>query len=101
MGKEFDEKLRSEKNSRGCELRVLGEISYNRKKRAIERFDLAGIGRAWGNKMDYIHREIRLDQYPWNYGIACELVTGDSPQDRIPPYNLLHYNSSGPYFGKD
>jgi hypothetical protein len=25
--------------------------------------------------------------------------TSDAPQDRIPPYNLLHYNSAGPYFG--
>ena len=43
--------------------------------------------------------EIRLDQYPWMYGIACELVTGDAPQDLIPPSNLLHYNPTGPYFG--
>ena len=100
LGKEFDAKLRSEPNSRGCELRVLGEVRYDRKKRAIERFDVAGVGRAWGNKMNYIHREVRLDQYPWTYGIAWELVTGDTPQDRIPPYNLLHYNSTGPYFEK-
>ena len=98
LGKEFDEKLRSEPNSRGCELRILGEVRYDRKKQAIERFDVAGIGRAWGNKMNYVHREIRLDQYPWMYGIAWELVTGETPQDRIPPYNLLHYNSTGPYF---
>jgi hypothetical protein len=100
MGKEFNEKLRGEKESRGCELRVLGHIVYNRQKSAIERLDLVGIGRAWGNKMGYVHREIRIDDYPWLYGIACELVTGDGPQDRIPPYNLLHYNSSGPYWGK-
>jgi hypothetical protein len=98
LGKEFDEKLRSEPNSRGCELRILGEVRYDRKKQALERFDVAGIGRAWGNKMNYVHREIRLDEYPWMYGIAWELVTGDTPQDRIPPYNLLHYSSTGPYF---
>ena len=99
LGKEFDEKLRSEPDSRGCELRVLGHVRYDRKKQAVERFDVAGVGRAWGNKMDYVHREVRLDQYPWTYGIAWELVTGAAPQDRIPPYNLLHYNSTGPYFG--
>jgi hypothetical protein len=99
LGKELYEKSRAEANSRGCELSVLGEVRYDRKKQAIVRFDVAGVGRAWGNKMDYIHREIRLDQYPWMYGIAWELVTGDTPQDRIPPYNLLHYNSTGPYFG--
>jgi hypothetical protein len=100
LGKELDEKLRSQPNSRGCELRVLGRVRYDRKKQAIRSFDVAGVGRAWGNKMDYIRREIRLDQYPWTYGIAWELVTGDTPQDRIPPYNLLHYNSTGGYFEK-
>ena len=98
MGKEFDEQLRAKPNSRGCELRILGTVHYDRKKQAITRFDVVGVGQAWGNKMDYIHREVRLDQYPWMYGIACELVTGDAPQDRIPPYNLLHYNPTGPYF---
>ncbi len=100
MGKEFDLKLRSQPNSRGCELRVLGTVHYDRKKRAITRFDLVGVGQAWGNKMDYVNREIRLDCYPWMYGIACELVTGDAPQDLIPPYNLLHYNGTGPYFDR-
>jgi hypothetical protein len=101
LGKELDPKLRREKNSRGCELRVLGEVRYDRVKQAIDRFDVAGVGLAWGNKMDYVHREVRLDDDPWLYGIAWELVTGDAPQDRIPPYNLLHYNSTGPYFGSD
>ena len=98
LGKEFDERLRSQPNSRGCALRVIGAVHYDRQKRVISRFDVAGVGRAWGNKMNYVRREVRLDQYPWLYGIACELVTGDAPQDRIPPYNLLHYNSTGPYF---
>jgi hypothetical protein len=101
LGKELDEALRGKPNSRGSELRIRGAVRYDRRKQAIERFDVAGVGRAWGNKMDYVRREIRLDQYPWLYGIACELVTGDAPQDRIPPYNLLHYNSTGPYFEKN
>jgi hypothetical protein len=98
LGKELDDSSREKPESRGCELRILGEISYDRHRQAIERFDLAGIGRAWGNKMDYVGREIRLDSHPWHYGIACELVTGDAPADLIPPYNLLHYNSTPPYF---
>lgn len=98
LGKEFDIKLRSEPKSRGCELRLLGTVHYDAKKQAITRFDVVGIGQAWGNRMNYVRREVRLDQYPWMYGIACELVTGDAPQDRIPPYNLLHYNPTGPYF---
>jgi hypothetical protein len=98
-GKEPDERLRSRPNSRGCELRVIGAVHYDRRKRVVSRFGVAGVGRAWGNKMNDVRREVRLDQYPWPYGTACELVTGDAPQDRIPPYNLLHYNSAGPYFG--
>jgi hypothetical protein len=98
LGRELDEKLRTKPNSRGCEVRVLGYVHYDKKKGALTRFDVVGVGNAWGNKMNYLSREIRLDQYPWLYGIACELVTGAAPQDRIPPYNLLHYNSTGPYF---
>jgi len=97
LGKEFDPKLRSQPHSRGCELQIIGRLSYDCKKQKIGCFDVAGVGRAWGNKMNYVQREVRLGQYPWFYGIACELVMGDTPQDRIPPYNLLH-NSTAPYF---
>jgi hypothetical protein len=95
MGKEYDPARRTEQ-SRGCEVRVLGTVSYDRKKQAITRFDVVGVGHGWGRRTN----EIRLDQYPWTYGIACELVTGDTPQDLIPPYNMLHYNPTGPYFGR-
>jgi hypothetical protein len=98
LGKELDLKLRTESRSRGSELRLRGTVHYDRKKNAITRCDVVGVGQAWGNQMNYVRREIRVDQYPWMYGIACELVTGDAPQDRIPPHNLLHYNSTGPYF---
>jgi len=98
LGRELEEELRKQPNSRGCEVRLLGFVTYDRSKAAIGRFDVLGIGEAWGNKMEYVHREVRLESYPWRYGIACELVTGDSPYDRIPPYNLLHYGSGLPYF---
>jgi len=94
LGREFDLKLLTESSSRGCELRLLGTVHYDRRKQAITRFDAVGVGHAWGRRTN----EIRLDKYPWMYGIACELVTGDAPQDLIPPYNLLHYNPTGPYF---
>ena len=96
LGKEFDIKLRTEPKSRGCELRLIGHVQYDRKKQSITRFDVVGVGHAWGRRTN----EIRLDQYPWMYGIAVELVTGDAPQDLIPPYNMLHYNPTGPYFGQ-
>ena len=69
-------------------------VRVDRKNQVITRFDAVGVGLAWGRRT----AEIRLDRYPWMYGIACELVTGDAPQDLIPPYNLLHYNPTGPYF---
>ena len=99
LGKELDKKARGKPNTRGCEIRALGHVTYNREKKAFERFDVVGIGKAWGTKRGD-NRAIRVQEYPWTYGIACELVTGNSPKDLIPPYNLLHYGSAGPYFGK-
>jgi len=89
LGKAFEEP-----KGRGSELRLVGVVHYDRKKQALTRFDAVGVGRAWGRRTN----EIRLDQYPWMYGIAVELVTGAAPQDLIPPYNMLHYNPTGPYF---
>jgi hypothetical protein len=94
LGRASDRKLRPEPKGRGCELRLLGTVRVDRQKQAITRFDAVGVGLAWGRRT----AEIRLDQEPWMYGIACELVTGGAPQDQIPPYNLLHYNPTGPYF---
>jgi hypothetical protein len=100
MGEPFAEQNRDKHHSRGCEIRLLGWVHYDAGTRKIDRFDVAGSGQAWGNKMEYTRREIRIDAYPWTYGIACELVTGTRAIDRIPPYNLLHYGSAGPYFKK-
>ena len=99
MGKPLDEKSKTESHSRGCEINLLGYLHFNRRTQQFEQFDLVGLGHAWGNKMNYTRRAHKEKEYPWTYGIACESVTGDSPIDRIPPYNLLHYNSVGKYFG--
>lgn len=100
MGVPFAEHDRTRSHSRGCELRVLGWLHYDTVAQKLDRCDVAGIGQAWGHKMEYTRREVRLDDYPWHYGIACELVTGTRAIDRIPPYNLLHYGSAGSYFEK-
>lgn len=100
MGKELSATNQAIPKSRGCAVRVSGKLVYDTDKTAFTRFDLVGIGKAWGNKMEYTRREIGIEDYPWMYGIACELVTGDSAIDRIPPYNLLHYGSAVPYFSK-
>ena len=93
MGRPDFEGSAREPHSRGCEARVIGRIIFDNRLRRIEAFDLAGVGEAWGNKMEYTRREIRLPGSRWMYGISCELVNGHSPYDRIPPYNMLHYGS--------
>ena len=100
LGKEFDEKGHKEKNSRGSDVRLLGYVAVDRARNAITRFDVVGLGHAWGNKMDYLHREIRLDTVPWIYGIAVELVETRRPIDVVPPYNMLHYGSGLKYFSE-
>ena len=101
MGKQIDSLSKAEPRTRGCELRIVGRIIYDPMAKKITAFDLAGIGEAWGNKMDYTRREIRIPDARWRYGLACELVTGDSPYDRIPPYNMLHYGGGMKYFVKE
>lgn len=98
MGVPFSDHQRDQPRSRGCHLRVLGKLEADARSGNITRFDVVGVGKAWGNKMEYTKREIRIEEYPWTYGIACELVTGKQPIDLIPPYNLLHYGSGLPYF---
>jgi hypothetical protein len=100
MGTALEGHQRDEPSSRGCTVRVLGKLAFDRRANAFTRFDLVGVGQAWGNKMEYTKREIHLDEYPWTYGIACELVTGRGPMDLIPPYNLIHYGSGLAYFPK-
>jgi len=100
LGREFEETPKAEKNTRGSELRVLGYVAVDRARKTITRFDVVGLGLAWGNKMEYLHREIRLDANPWMYGIAVELVEGRRPIDLVPPYNMLHYGSGLKYFGE-
>jgi hypothetical protein len=95
LGKVLDKKPGQPPTSAGSELRVLGYVDFDRGRQVIVRFDVVGAGRAWGHR-----GEVRLDENPWPYGIAWELVTTRNPVDCIPPYNLVHYNVTGPYFEK-
>jgi hypothetical protein len=45
-----------------------------------------------------VDREIRIREHPWWSGVAFELVSGSTPMDRIPPYNILHYGEAAKYF---
>ncbi|MDG2122825.1 MAG: hypothetical protein P8J87_03950, partial [Verrucomicrobiales bacterium] len=100
MGVPFDEHDREAGRSRGCRVEVEGWVEFEVVSKAFVRFDVAGAGEAWGNKMEYTRREIGIDDYPWVYGVAFELVTGDAPVDRVPPYNMLHYGGGMNYFGE-
>ncbi|MDA7880794.1 hypothetical protein N9A94_00635 [Akkermansiaceae bacterium] len=99
MGQAFGPDTETANQSRGCELRVTGTITYDPKEKKITTFNLAGAGRAWGNKMNYTNREITLPTPKWHYGIACELVSAKSPDALIPPYNMIHYGGRMKYFG--
>ena len=99
MGKAFGPNTQAEGHSRGCKLRVIGMIRYEPKQNKITKFDVAGVGEAWGNKMNYTRREITLPSPKWHYGIACELIPGNKPDQLIPPYNMLHYGGKMKYFG--
>ena len=100
MGKPMDEQSNAESHSRGCEILVIGDLHVDEEGK-FDRFNLAGVGRAWGNKRKNTQRIIGVEGSSWLYGIACEIVTPQTPADHIPPYNLLHYNGSGKsYFPK-
>ncbi|MEM7015209.1 MAG: hypothetical protein AAF585_27445, partial [Verrucomicrobiota bacterium] len=101
MGMPLTDQSESKARSRGCEITVFGELRYDVKDWKIVAFNLVGLGEAWGNKMNYTKRAIRIEERPWRYGIACELVTGDSPADLVPPYNLLHYGGGMKYFADE
>ena len=100
MGKAYTASSKTEPRTRGCELEVIGRIAVN-EDGEITAFDVTGVGEAWGNKMDYTRREIRIPGDRWGYGIACELVATQTPYDRVPPYNLLHYGGGMQYFGQE
>jgi len=99
MGQPFGPGSKTEGHSRGCEIQITGTITYDSKRRKITGIDVAGLGEAWGNKMNYTRREITLPSPKWHYGIACELVPGKQPDELIPPYNMLHYDGKMKYFG--
>ena len=100
MGIPFEDHRRNSPDSRGCTLQVTGKLTIDRQSGTFTRFDLLGTGTAWGNKMNYTKRAIHIEDYPWRYGIACELVTTRKPVDLLPPYNLVHYGNGIPYFNK-
>lgn len=87
-GKEFS---KDEVRDWGAEFRYLGFLNYDAQKKAFDRFDIVQIGEVWGGKLDdpgdvITPNTIRWGHARWPLGIAFELVSGDKPADRIPPY---------------
>jgi hypothetical protein len=66
---------------RGFDVRLLGFIHYDARKKAIERFDVVAVGEHWGQGR--FTPGARPGRSP--LGIALELARGDSPADRVPP----------------
>lgn len=98
MGKRYVPQSRDKPDSRGCRVRILGFVKYDNLNNKITRFDVVGLGKAWG-QLGNGQSEVRKHQHPWTYGIVWEAVRGETAFERIPPYNLLHY-ASFPYWGK-
>jgi hypothetical protein len=64
----------------GIDARLLGRAAYDVRKKAFTRFDLVGVGEAWGED------SITTPGFrPGPHGWTFELVSGDRPLDRVPP----------------
>ena len=72
--------------AQGFETQLHGQLEYDREREAFTRFDIVAPGEVWGRwgdangKSMYVERPGRSP-----FGFAFELVSGDSPTDRIPP----------------
>lgn len=70
-----------DKATRGYDAQLLGYISYDVKKKAIDRFDLAALGNHWGEAI--YTQGARAGKTP--FGVAFRLAKGDQPGDKVPP----------------
>jgi hypothetical protein len=73
----------ADKADRGFDVRLLGYLNYDRRKKAIDRFDVVALGKHWG-KGTYTGGA-RPGHTP--LGIAFELA-GNAPADRVPPQGI-------------
>ena len=87
----------------GAELKWLGMLHYDAKKKAFDRFQVVALGNGWGgNKKQAATTNFYRcgDHRRWPMGVAFELLTTDRPIDRIPPQNANLYRAGDAYFGK-
>ena len=76
----------------GYEPKLLGFLEYDPKKQVFTRFDVVALGDQFG-RVGLTIGAARPGCQP--LGVAFELVTGDSPADRVPPGSA---STSRPYF---
>lgn len=81
----------------GFEPKVLGHLTYDRKKEAFTRFDVVALGDAYGTPSGAYHFYYRPGKYP--IGIAMELAA-DKPAERIPPRASVVYDTPNPEYLK-
>lgn len=76
------------KADRGFDLRLRGYLSYDKTKKAFDRFDILAVGDHWGNGANT--REPRPGRMP--LGVLFELAKGDSSFERVPPQAAREWN---------
>ena len=73
---------------RGYHCRLRGELTFNTRRGAFERFDLLAVGERWGGT-EHNNRQDDLTRAPM--GIVFQ-IAGNTPADRTPPHaNLWDY----------
>lgn len=81
------------KAERGFDVRVLGYVSYDGFKKALDRFDVVAVGDHWGEGT--YTPGARPGRKP--LGVVFELVKGDAALDQVPPQGAKELEE---YFGR-
>ena len=87
-------RLATDADQRGYEPMLTGSIKYDRKQQRLTQFDVVAIGDHWGSGA-HTRRATRPGRTP--LGVAFELTSGASPQDRIAPQGARNVQD---YFGR-
>jgi hypothetical protein len=82
------------KADRGFDVRLLGNVQYDRAKQRIDRFDVVAVGDHWGE--GGYTGGARPGRQP--LGIAFELAGGKAAADLVPPQAARQIDA---YFGRD
>jgi hypothetical protein len=94
--KEDRKGAREGRSVQGFEPKVLGYLTYDRKRNAFTRFDVVALGDAYGTPAGDHHFNYRPGRYP--IGISLELVEGKTPVERIPPRAAVIYDTPNPHY---